>query len=121
MQFIEIAKPGFTIMSGTINTLLSAMFLGAAGGVVSLADPFPEVCCELYKLAKQGNWEQAKSLHTRLIRLARSVSGSYGVAGVKFAMDLTGFHGGVPRRPLLPPRNYRARINSSGDRRSSTA
>jgi dihydrodipicolinate synthase/N-acetylneuraminate lyase len=25
-----------------------------------------------------------------------------GIAGVKFAMDLRGYHGGLPRLPLLP-------------------
>jgi len=30
------------------------------------------------------------------------VSGAFGVAGVKAAMDLTGFSGGAPRKPLLP-------------------
>ena len=30
-----------------------------------------------------------------------AISGSYGVAGVKAAMDLAGFVGGPPRRPLV--------------------
>jgi 4-hydroxy-2-oxoglutarate aldolase len=30
------------------------------------------------------------------------VSGKFGVAGVKAAMDLVGFYGGPPRAPLLP-------------------
>ena len=30
------------------------------------------------------------------------MSGSYGVAGVKAAMDIVGFIGGDPRRPLKP-------------------
>jgi len=34
--------------------------------------------------------------------LNKEVSGSFGVAGVKAAMDLCGFCGGVPRKPLLP-------------------
>ena len=32
----------------------------------------------------------------------REVSGGHGVAGVKVAMDFTGFLGGSPRLPLLP-------------------
>jgi len=34
--------------------------------------------------------------------LNKEVSGSFGVAGVKAAMDLCGFCGGFPRKPLLP-------------------
>ena len=37
-----------------------------------------------------------------LIKLNKSVSGSFGVAGVKYAMELAGYHGGDPRKPLLP-------------------
>jgi 4-hydroxy-2-oxoglutarate aldolase len=34
--------------------------------------------------------------------LNQLVSGKFGVAGVKAAMDCTGFYGGPPRAPLLP-------------------
>jgi 4-hydroxy-2-oxoglutarate aldolase len=30
------------------------------------------------------------------------VSGSFGVAGVKFAMEVAGYYGGPPRLPLFP-------------------
>lgn len=35
----------------------------------------------------------------------KSVSGSGGVAAVKYAMDLAGLNGGDPRLPLLPLNN----------------
>ncbi len=34
-------------------------------------------------------------------RINAAISGAYGVAGVKAAMDLAGYVGGIPRRPLL--------------------
>ena len=37
-----------------------------------------------------------------LVNLNKQVSGKYTVAGVKEAMNITGFVGGVPRRPLKP-------------------
>ncbi len=37
-----------------------------------------------------------------LIKLNKSVSGSFGVAGVKYAAEVAGYHGGDPRKPLLP-------------------
>jgi 4-hydroxy-2-oxoglutarate aldolase len=36
------------------------------------------------------------------MKLNQMVSGKYGVAGVKAAMDEAGFYGGPPRRPLPP-------------------
>ena len=44
--------------------------------------------------------EKADRLKDDLVSLNKKVSGSYGVAGVKHAMDLAGFAGGNPRRPL---------------------
>jgi len=78
------------------------MMIGAVGGVISLANPFPEACCELYRLYKNGELVQAKDLYRRLLSLNRSISGTYAVAGVKAAMELNGFFGGDPRLPLLP-------------------
>ena len=40
-------------------------------------------------------------LHSRLGRLTSAVSGSYGVAGVKAAMNAVGLKGGEPRSPLM--------------------
>jgi len=92
----------FCVLSGTISTLFNAMTLGATGGVVSLANAFPAPPCELYEKLKNGNLDDALKLHYRLYALNRAVSGSFGVAGVKHAMEIGGFHGGNPRKPLLP-------------------
>jgi len=101
-QYLQYANDNFSIISGTIDSLLPGFMLGAVGGVVSLANPFPEACCELYRLFVSGEINQAKDLYRCLLRLNRSISGKYGVAGVKAAMDLNNFFGGDPRLPLLP-------------------
>jgi 4-hydroxy-2-oxoglutarate aldolase len=101
-HYLQYASDNFSIISGTIDSLIPAMMIGAVGGVVSLANPFPEVCCRLYELYKNGELTQAKELYRRLLRLNRSIAGTYAVAGVKAAMELNGFFGGDPRMPLLP-------------------
>lgn len=101
-HYLQYASDNFSIISGTIDSLIPAMMIGAVGGVVSLANPFPEVCCRLYELYMNGEITQAKELYRRLLRLNRSIAGTYAVAGVKAAMELNGFFGGDPRMPLLP-------------------
>jgi len=101
-QYLEVCGDQFDILAGTVNTLYIALCLGAPGGVVSLANAFPEACCALYEKFKNGDIEGAHELHSRLFRLSQAVSGAAGVAGVKFAMEIAGFHGGDPRRPLKP-------------------
>ena len=100
--YLEAAGEDFDVLSGTVSTLFESMALGATGGVVSLANAFPEPCCQLYEVFASGDMDAARELHYRLFRLNRSVSGSFGVAGVKYAMELGGYYGGDPRLPLLP-------------------
>ena len=101
-SYLEAAGEDFGVLSGTVSTLFESMALGAIGGVVSLANAFPEPCCQLFEKYQSGDITGARELHYRLFRLNRAVSGSFGVAGVKYAMELGGFHGGDPRLPLLP-------------------
>ncbi len=76
--------------------------MGAVGGVLSLADAFPEPCCRLYDLGVKGHLKEGRELQFHLMELNQKVSGKFGVAGVKAAMDLAGFYGGPPRSPLAP-------------------
>ena len=90
----------FHVLAGSANFFYPALHLGAAGGVVSLANALPGPCCDLYRLFTQGEYDNAKELAFRLARFNQAVSGTWGVAGVKAAMDITGFKGGQPRHPL---------------------
>jgi len=99
-RYIEAAEEGFYVMAGSANFFLDVLIAGGYGGVLSLANVFPDACAKLYKIFKDGKLEEAKKLNDKLVSLNKEVSGSYGVAGVKAAMDLAGFTGGDPRRPI---------------------
>ena len=90
----------FCVLSGSAGFFYPALHLGGAGGVLSLANILPEPCCRLYELFTRGKYNEAGELHFRLARLNQAVSGTWGVPGVKAAMDLAGFKGGEPRHPL---------------------
>jgi 4-hydroxy-2-oxoglutarate aldolase len=101
-QNLEAAKGKICVLAGSANYFLDLLGLGGSGGVLSLANVFPDACAKLYTLFKGGKIQEAETLNAELVGLNKEVSGSFGVAGVKAAMDLSGFCGGVPRRPLLP-------------------
>ena len=103
--YLEVCGDDFDVLSGTMNTLFIGLSLGASGGVISLANAFPEPCCALYEAYTHGDTAKARMLHSTLFRLNQSVSGAAGVAGVKYAMELGGYYGGNPRLPLLPIRD----------------
>jgi len=92
----------FWVLAGSASFFFPAVILGGVGGVLSLANVFPDLCCQLYELAVKKDLEAGISLHRKIMKLNSLVSGSFGVAGVKAAMDKFGFEGLYPRRPLLP-------------------
>lgn len=97
---LAAAKGGMCVLAGSANYFLELMKNGGSGGVLSLANVFPEACGKLYGLFKAGKIKEAEELDAVLVKLNKEVSGSFGVAGVKAAMDCRGYCGGVPRRPL---------------------
>ncbi len=92
----------FCVLAGSVAFFYPSLVLGATGGVLSLANSLPAECVRLHDLARAGRHTEARALHERLVRLNGVSSDRYGVAGVKALMDLVGFAGGDPRRPLVP-------------------
>lgn len=101
-QYIEVAQRGFHVLAGSANFFLDLLEKGGTGGVLSLANVVPEACVEVYQLYQKGEIKEAWEKQHRLVTVNQMVSGTYGVAGVKTAMNMAGFKGGEPRRPLRP-------------------
>lgn len=92
----------FFVLAGSANFFLDLLLAGGVGGVLSLANVFPDRCVEVYQAFKAGNVEKARELSRKVIALNKKVSGFGGVAAVKAAMNIVGYIGGDPRRPLRP-------------------
>ncbi len=101
-SYLLAAGPEFHLLAGSANFFLEALVMGGVGGVLSIANFAPEACCRVYDLWREGRLEEARTEQYRLMTLNQKVSGKFGVAGVKAAMDFAGFYGGPPRSPLLP-------------------
>jgi 4-hydroxy-2-oxoglutarate aldolase len=100
--YLFAVRDVFNVMPGSANFFMNALFMGANGGVISLANVFPDMTCKLYDLITAKKYEEAFKLNEKVILTNKSVSGTGGVAAVKYAMDLAGLYGGNPRLPLLP-------------------
>jgi len=99
-KFIEVVPDDFAVIAGSISFLFPALLSGAVGGVISMANYFPDLTHALYLFGKEKNRVEGEKLHQRLSNLNKKIAGAYGVAGVKAAMDIVGLVGGIPRRPL---------------------
>jgi len=100
-SYLLAAGPDFNLLAGSAAFFLEALVMGGVGGVLSIANFAPEACCKVYDLWKAGKLEEARKEQYKLMTLNQKVSGKFGVAGVKAAMDFAGFYGGSPRAPLL--------------------
>ncbi|MBP1631809.1 MAG: Dihydrodipicolinate synthase [Acidobacteria bacterium] len=100
--FLALESPAFHVLAGSANFLFPAMMAGSIGGTVSLANSFPAIANELYRLGAARDAAAGPAFQERCRRLNEAISGTFGVPGVKAATTLAGLRGGLPRRPLLP-------------------
>jgi 4-hydroxy-2-oxoglutarate aldolase len=100
-DFLSFQGPMFEVLAGSANFLFPAMIGGSAGGTVSLANSFPDVAIRLFEYGRTRDEANGVRYQEWVSRVNHAISGSFGVPGVKAAMDLAGFLGGIPRRPLL--------------------
>jgi 4-hydroxy-2-oxoglutarate aldolase len=92
----------FTMLAGSATTFFHALCAGCDGGVLALGSLFPADLVRLREWVQAGQLDEARELQRRLTPIARSIGGTFGVAGLKAALDLMGFTGGLPRPPLRP-------------------
>ncbi len=94
---------GFQVLVGAAHTLLDSLLAGASGGVLGFAAPAPTICFEIHAAFKDNDLDLARSKQLGLAPATKRVVSQLGIPAIKYAMDLNGYYGGLPRLPLLPP------------------
>jgi dihydrodipicolinate synthase/N-acetylneuraminate lyase len=94
---------GFQVLVGAAHTLLDSLMAGASGGVLGFAAPAPTICFEIHTAWKDNDLELARSKQLGLTPATKRMVSELGIPAIKYAMDLNGYYGGLPRLPLLPP------------------
>ena len=100
-QFTAIGG-GFAVLSGWAPVIYPAVTIGAAGGILAVANVLPNQCVALHEHAAAGRHAEALALQRLITPLAQLVSSIHGIAGLKAALDMLGYHGGPTRAPLQP-------------------
>jgi 4-hydroxy-2-oxoglutarate aldolase len=101
-EFLNNVDEAFHVLVGTAGVLYGALTIGCSGGIVALANVAPENCVKIFELVKKSKHEKAKELQLRMIPVNKTVTSTYGISGLKAAMDMLDYFGGDPRLPLLP-------------------
>ncbi len=101
-DYTSACGPESALFVGNGSLLYSALELGAAGGIVAIGQIAPRICAELIAAFRTGDTRRAGQLQELATPLHREIVANYGAVGVKAALDMIGYYGGPPRRPLVP-------------------
>jgi len=93
---------GFQVLSGSAESFLPALEGGVSGAILAFGAPAPQACQEVYTAWQDHDLAVAREKQERIVQASRVVTGKFGMPGIKYACDLNGYYGGVPRIPLLP-------------------
>jgi 4-hydroxy-2-oxoglutarate aldolase len=99
-DYVSRTRDTFVVLAGSATTLVHALCAGCDGAILALAGLLPGECVRMRTLVSEGRLEEARALQFRLMPLAKAVGGTYGVPGLKAALELMGFAAGPPRPPL---------------------
>jgi len=95
-------KPDFIVFAGTGGAVLPYLSVGSPGNISAFANFGSDAITKIMSAFAEGDLRKAKEVQLAIMALNTSVTGKYGIPGLKYAMDQCGYYGGPSRRPLLP-------------------
>jgi len=101
-KFVLETPDDFQTFVGTGSVLLQGLKDGANGGILALANIAPTECITIQELYNFGKLKEAELLQKQMVPVNNAITSTFGVAGLKAAMDMIGLYGGNPRLPLNP-------------------
>ncbi|MFQ5650531.1 MAG: dihydrodipicolinate synthase family protein [bacterium] len=101
-ELMPCCSETFSILIGNAGMLWVGLLLGAQGAILALSNFAGKACVEIFDLLREQKHEAAQLRFLKILPVAKRIVGQYGIPAIKAAMDMVGYHGGEPRRPLLP-------------------
>lgn len=93
---------GFQIVAASSTGMLEGLRAGAVGAMPAFAACAPQAGYEVFAAWKDDDQPLADAKQSRLGAAIDVVERELGVAGIRYASELTGYFGGRPRLPVLP-------------------
>ena len=92
----------FRYFTGSGHAVYPSLAMGACGAILAVANVVPELSAGIFQAWKSGRAQEARRLQLELVPFNKALVTDYGIAGLKYAQELRGYHGGTTRLPLLP-------------------
>ena len=99
-EAVSLTREDFAMMVGNGTVFLETLRAGAVGGILAVGCVVPNLCLEIYRAVGQGDVDRAVALQEKLTPLARAVTKTHGIGGLKAALEMAGYAGGAVRAPL---------------------
>ncbi len=96
-------QPGVRVLTGSAASLCPSLAAGGSGAILAFASAAPYAVIAIWEAHRMREEEAGLDLQNRIARAAGLVSDTYGIPGLKYAMDLNGYYGGPPRLPFSVP------------------
>ncbi|MCU0624928.1 MAG: dihydrodipicolinate synthase family protein [Gemmatimonadaceae bacterium] len=101
-SYQTLAPAPFAVFTGHAPSLRIALATGCEGAILATGCIAPALCLAIAEAVHGGDEARGRALQQALTRLATEVAVTFGVPGLKAAVDAAGRVGGAPRAPLLP-------------------
>ena len=102
-ETVRLVPKDFAVMIGNGTVFCEALRAGARGGILAVGCVAPQICLAIYDAVQAGDLDRASALQEVLTPLARAVTKTYGIGGLKAALEMAGYVGGAVRAPLPRP------------------
>ena len=102
-ETVRLVPDDFAVMIGNGTVFGEALQAGARAGILAVGCAAPQLCVAIYEAVKVNDLDRASALQAALTPLARAVTKTYGIGGLKAALEMAGLIGGAVRAPLQQP------------------
>ena len=100
---VQLVDKDFAMMIGNGTVFAEALRAGARAGILAVGCCAPQICLDIFRACQANENDRATELQKKLTPLARAVTKTYGIGGLKTAMEMAGYVGGQVRAPLRRP------------------
>jgi len=100
MQLLHHRPDGFLVISGDDNYTLPYMSLGMDGVISVIGNAYPKEFSQMVHYALDGNFENARYLHFKLLKLMNAIFEDGNPGGIKVLLRELGICGDAMRPPL---------------------
>jgi 4-hydroxy-2-oxoglutarate aldolase len=100
---VEVTHPNVVSQRIAISSATAAQSFaaGATAAILEFANAAPYAAISIWEANRTREHDAAMDWQKRIAPAVELVTVKYGVAGLKYAMDLNGYYGGPPRLPLI--------------------